>query len=129
MIFKAKLLRMLSDFKCEIFSFGGNTINRMISVKGLYSRPKNENSLAITDLDNHSDRYVLPLQNDKKLSVSLKDGDVLLQDDSGTYIHFDFNNGNLNINVVNNLDVTTGGTTTFSSGGNFKVTAPRIDIN
>ena len=47
---------------------------------------------------------------------------------TGTYVQID-KDGNMNVNVVGNLQYDVAGTTTINSGGNYTVVAPRIDLN
>ena len=88
-IIKTFIKRMLSVFECEFEILGGKIKGRMISPKGLYSRPKNCDSVTI--FENNSKMYIIPLHNDKKLLVSLNDNDVLIEDEK-SYIYFDYAN-------------------------------------
>lgn len=92
MIRFAKILRSIKSYLVEISSIGGNTQNRFISPKGLYSRPIKENAIVINLANGTNQDVVLCLQKD----IELQDGDVYLTDDRN-FIHFKFDKGIIQI--------------------------------
>ena len=84
--------RMVSSFLAEIKGLGGVTQNRMISPKGLYSKPFSEDALVIQLSGGNNQDVVFALQKEKKL----KDGDVYLTDDK-SFIHFKFKDGGIEV--------------------------------
>lgn len=114
MIRFAKVTRMVSNIVAEIKGIGGTTQNRMISLKGLYSKPKNENALVIPLSKGNNQDVILVLQKEKDLN----DGDVYLTDDK-SFIHFHFNGDSIELktkDLVFNVDT-------------FKVNATSVDFN
>lgn len=99
---KVLIKRMLNRFKCEIQTMGGIIKQRMISPKGLYSKPLENDAVSI--FQNPSKQYVIPLQNDKKLLVELRDNDVILQDDE-SYIYFNNAEKSITVNSKNEVNV------------------------
>jgi len=82
----AKIKRMISAILGEISGLGGATQNRMVSVKGIYSKPKGENAVVIPLSKGNNQDVIFVLQKE----VELDDGDVYVTDDK-SYIHFHFN--------------------------------------
>ena len=103
---------MVNRFRCEVETMGGKIKQRMISPKGLYSRPKECDSVSL--FQNPSKQYVIPLQNDKKLLIELKDNDVIVQDDK-SYIYFDYEGESINIESNNNINVRGGNEVTMKA--------------
>lgn len=84
--------RMVSSILAEIRGLGGITHNRLISPKGLYSKPWGEDALIIPLSGGNNQDVVFALQKEKKL----KDGDVCLTDDK-SFIHFKFKDGGIEV--------------------------------
>lgn len=82
----AKITRMVSNILAEVKGLGGTTQNRMISLKGLYSKPRGDNAIVIPLSKGNNQDVILVLQKE----VELEDGDIYLTDDK-SYIHFHFN--------------------------------------
>ncbi len=87
-----KIKRAIKSFLVEVSGLGGTTQNRLISPKGLFSKPKKENAIVINLSNGNNQDVVLALQKD----VELQDGDVYLTDDKN-YIHFKFKDGTIEI--------------------------------
>lgn len=90
---------MISSFIAEVRSLGGVTQTNLISPKGLYSRPMNEDSLTLDVLSSHSHAAVLPLQK----TIDLRDGDVCVTDDK-SIITLSYQDGNITI-ISNNVNI------------------------
>ena len=88
----AKITRMVSSILAEIKGLGGTTQNRMVSLKGLYSKPIGENAIVIPLSKGNNQDVVFVLQKE----VDLADGDVYLTDDK-SYIHFHFNGDSIEV--------------------------------
>lgn len=63
-----------------------------------------------------------------ELDDTVGDERIKVTHKSGSYVLID-KDGNMNVNVVGNLHYDVTGTITINSGGNYKVVAPRIDLN
>ena len=87
--------RMVKKFLGEVESIGGVTHNRVISPKGIYSKPVNENALIINLAKGTNQDVVIAIQKD----VELEDGDVMVTDNN-SYIHFKFNSGEIEIKAT-----------------------------
>lgn len=114
MIRFAKVTRMVSNILAEIKGIGGTTQNRMISLKGLYSKPQNENAIVIPLSQGNNQDVIFVLQKE----VDLDDGDVYLTDDK-SYIHFHFNGNSIELktkDLIFNVDT-------------FKVKANSVDFD
>ena len=114
MIRFAKVTRMVSNILAEIKGIGGTTQNRMVSLKGLYSKPKGENAVVIPLSKGNNQDVIFVLQKE----VDLDDGDVYLTDDK-SYIHFHFNGDSIELktkDLVFNVDT-------------FKVNASSVDFD
>ena len=112
MIRFAKLIRSIKSYLVEITSIGGNTQNRFISPKGLYSKPKNEKAIIINLANGANQDVVIALQKD----IELQDGDVYVTDDK-SYIHFHFKDGTIEMKtkkLIQNTDEHIINTTKFS---------------
>ena len=123
MIRLGKVRRMISSYISEVTGLGGVTQDRMVSPKGLYSNPVNEDAIVIPLLEGSSQDIILAIQKPTSIGV----GDVLLTDDKST-IHLKFDGSeihmktdtlsivaskiNLNGNVTVNGDVSTTGALT-----------------
>jgi len=88
----AKIKRMISAILAEVVGLGGTTQNRMVSVKGVYSKPRGENSLVIPLSRGNNQDVVFVLQKE----VELDDGDVYLTDDKN-HIHFRYSGDHIHI--------------------------------
>lgn len=77
--------KTVKSFLVRVMGLGGETENRFISPKGLYSKPRNEKALVINLANGTNQDVVIALQKD----VELQDGDVYLTDDKN-FIHFKF---------------------------------------
>lgn len=126
MIRFAKLIRTIKSYLVEVSSIGGNTQNRFISPKGLYSKPKNENAIIINLANGENQDVVLCLQKD----IELEDNDVYLTDDKN-FIHFKYENGIIFVkgdtvfddNVIINGSLIVKGAIVSETS----VTAPKVD--
>lgn len=88
----AKITRMVSNILAEVKGLGGTTQNRMVSLKGLYSKPKDENAIVIPLSKGNNQDVIFVLQKE----VDLEDGDIYLTDDK-SYIHFHFNGDSIEL--------------------------------
>ena len=88
----AKITRMVSNILAEIKGLGGTTQNRMVSLKGLYSKPKGENAIVVPLSRGNNQDVIFVLQKE----VDLEDGDIYLTDDK-SYIHFHFNGDSIEL--------------------------------
>lgn len=85
MIRFGRISRMISSYLAEVKGLGGVTQNRLVSPKGLYSNPNDEDAIVIPLLDGVSQDIVLAIQ--KPIGIGV--GDVVLTDDRST-IHLKF---------------------------------------
>jgi hypothetical protein len=85
--------RMVSSILAEVKGLGGVTQNRMVSLKGLYSKPLRENAIVIPLSKGNNQDVIFVLQKEVE---NLKDGDVYLTDDK-SYIHFHFNGDSIEV--------------------------------
>lgn len=131
--------RMVKSFLAEVKSLGGVTQDRLISPKGLYSKPKGENAIIINLSKSRNQDVVMALQKE----VELEDGDVCVTDDKN-FIHFKFGDGIIEIkgdtifdnNVTIKKDLTVNGkivcNTSIEAGTTIKagteVTAGEISL-
>lgn len=102
--------RMIKSFLGEVSSIGGTTQNRVISPKGIYSKPVNENALIINLSNGTNQDVVLAIQKD----IELESGDVVVTDDKST-IHFKYKTGEIEIKaqkLIINANIETVGTIT-----------------
>lgn len=88
----AKIERTIKSFLVEVLGIGGSTENRLISPKGIYSKPKKETAIVLNLANGTNQDVVLCLQKD----IELEDNDVILTDDRN-YIHFKYKNGIIEI--------------------------------
>lgn len=86
------IIRTVKSFLVEVLGLGGTTQNRLISPKGLYSKPKNEKAIIINLANSRNQDIVMALQKD----IELEDGDVYITDDL-SYLHFHFADGNITL--------------------------------
>lgn len=93
MIRMAKLKRMVTSSVAEAIGLGGVTQNKVISPKGLYSKPKKEKAIVIPIMDGQSQDFILAIQKDTE---GMEEGDVRLTDDK-SYIHFSFNGSSIEV--------------------------------
>lgn len=108
--------RMVSSILAEIRGLGGITQNRLVSPKGLCSKPRGGDALIISLLGGNNQDVVFALQKEKEL----KDGDVYLTDDK-SFIHFKFKDGGIEVNTTKiefNVDefIVNAGSSEFNSG-------------
>jgi len=106
--------RTIKAFLVEVLGLGGVTQNRLISPKGLYSKPKNEKAIVINLSNGNNQDVIMALQKD----VELKDGDVYVTDDK-SYIHFHFEDGSISLKtkkLIYNLD-------------EFEINASKFNVN
>lgn len=87
--------RMVSSILAEVRGLGGVTQNRLISPKGLYSKPWGEDALIIPLSGGNNQDVVFALQKEK----DLKNGDVYLTDDK-SFIHFKFKDGGIEVGTT-----------------------------
>jgi hypothetical protein len=111
-----KITRTVKSFLVEVLGIGGTTQNRLVSPKGLYSKPKGENGLVIALSGGGNQDVVFALQKE----IDLEDGDVYITDDK-SYIHFHFKDGKIEVSakeLVFNLETFTinAGQTNFVGG-------------
>lgn len=113
MVRVAKITRMISSILAEIKGIGGTTQNRMVSLKGLYSKPKDENAIVIPLSQGNNQDVIFVLQKE----INLNDGDIYLTDDK-SYIHFHFNGNSIELKTKDlTFDVDT-----------FKVKAKSVEL-
>lgn len=126
MIRFARILRTIKSYLVEIISIGGNTQNRLVSPKGLYSKPKNENAIVINLANGENQDVVMCIQKD----VDLEDNDVYLTDDRN-FIHFKYENGIIFIkgDSVFDDDVQINGSLTVKGAivSETSMTAPKVE--
>ena len=105
---------MVSSVLAEIKGLGGTTQNRMVSLKGLYSKPKGEDAIVIPLSSGNNQDVIFVLQKE----VDLEDGDIYLTDDK-SYIHFHFNGNSIELKTKDLIfDVDT-----------FKIKASSVDFD
>lgn len=94
--------KTVKSFLVRVMGLGGETENRFISPKGLYSKPRDEKALVINLANGVNQDVVIALQKD----IDLQDGDVYLTDDNN-FIHFKFKEGIIEVqgDTVFNNDV------------------------
>jgi ribosomal protein S13 len=92
MISHSKILRTIKSFLVEVVGIGGTTQERLISPKGLYSKPVDEKAIVINLSNGNNQNVVLAIQKD----VNLQDNDVYLTDDK-SFIHFHFKDGTMTV--------------------------------
>lgn len=95
MIRFGNISRMIKSFICEVKSIGGTTQGRLISPKGLYSKPKGENALIINLANGTNQDAIIAIQKE----VDLQSGDVIVTDDK-SYIWFHNGTGEIEIKAT-----------------------------
>lgn len=88
----AKIIRMVKEYAAEVSGIGGVTVNRFISPKGLYSKPKGENAIVLALADGVNQDVIIALQKD----VKLDNGDVILTDDK-SFIHLQYDGNSIRL--------------------------------
>lgn len=91
-----KISKMVNAFIAQVQGLGGITQNKIISPKGLYSKPVNSDSLVLNLSAGGNQDVVLPLQ----LPVQLGDGDICLTDDK-SMITLKYSEGGITITTKN----------------------------
>lgn len=97
MIKNGFIKRMISFVRAEIESLGGITQNRMVSIKGLYSKPQKEACLVFNLNNGKNQNVIIPIQ---EPIDGINDNDIILTDGESS-VYFDFKNGNLKIMTKN----------------------------
>lgn len=92
MIRFTRIIRTVKSYLVEVLGIGGTTQNRFISPKGLYSKPKAENGIAISLSGGSNQDVIIAIQKE----IELEENDVYLTDDKN-FIHFKFKDGIIEI--------------------------------
>lgn len=91
-----KISKMVNAFIAQVQGLGGITQNKMVSPKGLYSKPVNSDSLVLNLSSGGNQDVTLPLQ----VPIQLGEGDICLTDNKSR-ITLKYSEGGITITTKN----------------------------